>query len=77
MVGIGAVAFLLARLELPRAAVMIPIAITLAGVALIARVEIRRTFPPAMLWIVTLAMTVTYGGVVGLVIPALEERKVG
>jgi 4-amino-4-deoxy-L-arabinose transferase-like glycosyltransferase len=76
VVGIGAVVFLLARLELPRAAVTIPIAITLAGVALMARAEIRRTFPPAMLWIVTLAMTVTYAGVVGLVIPALEERKV-
>jgi 4-amino-4-deoxy-L-arabinose transferase-like glycosyltransferase len=75
VVGAGAAVFLIARLELPRAAVIVPVVVTLAGALLMARANIRRTFPPAMLWIVMIAMTVTYAGVVGFRFGA-EQRKV-
>lgn len=76
VMGLTAGGFLIARLELPPAAIVAPIAITLAGVLLTAIVNIRSAFPPAIPWIVMTAMTITYAGIVGFVMPALEERKV-
>jgi 4-amino-4-deoxy-L-arabinose transferase-like glycosyltransferase len=76
LIGLGAGVFLIARLELPRAAAAVPIAVTLAGVFLTARVNIRGGIPPKVPWIVMTAMTISYAGIVGFVMPALEHRKV-
>jgi 4-amino-4-deoxy-L-arabinose transferase-like glycosyltransferase len=76
VIGAGAGVFLIARLELPRAAAVVPIAVTLAGALLTARVNIRGGYPPKVPWIVMTAMTITYAGIVIFVMPALEQRKV-
>lgn len=76
VVGLGAGVFLIARLELPRAAVIVPAAVTFAGALLTMRVNVSGGNPPAIPWIVIIAMTITYAGLVGFVMPALEQRKV-
>jgi 4-amino-4-deoxy-L-arabinose transferase-like glycosyltransferase len=79
VVGVGCGYFLVARLELPRAAVAVPIAITLAGAALTAIVNVRGRAgrrPPRSPWIALVALLVAYAGIIVFVVPALEERKV-
>jgi 4-amino-4-deoxy-L-arabinose transferase-like glycosyltransferase len=76
VIGAGAGVFLIARLELPRAAAIVPIAVTLAGALLTALVNIRGAHPPKVPWIVMTAMTITYAGILVFVVPALEHRKV-
>src|SRR5436190_2108650 len=79
VVGLGCGYFLMARLELPRLAVAVPVAITLAGAALTAlmnaqgRAGVR---PPRYPWIPLTALLIIYAGVVAFVMPALEQRKV-
>lgn len=75
-IGIGCGYFLIARLALPRAAVAVPIALTLAGALLTALANVRGAAPPRVPWIVLAALLVTYGGLVGFVMPALDEKKV-
>ena len=75
-IGLGCGYFLIARLALPRAAVAVPIALTLAGAALTALANVRGGLPPRAPWIVTAALLVTYAGLVGFVMPALDEKKV-
>jgi 4-amino-4-deoxy-L-arabinose transferase-like glycosyltransferase len=76
VIGLGAGALLIARLELPGGAVIVPVALTLAGAVLTARVNIRGSRPPAIPWGVVIAMIITYAGIVGFAMPALEQRKV-
>ena len=76
LIGLGAGVFLIARLELPPAAAVVPIAVTLAGVVLTVGVNIRGVDPPKVPWVVMIAMTISYAGIVGFVMPALEQRKV-
>ncbi|HEY2905052.1 MAG TPA: glycosyltransferase family 39 protein [Vicinamibacterales bacterium] len=76
VLGLGGGLFLLARLELPRAAVAVPIAVTLAGVALTAIVNLRGARPLRVPWIGLSAMLVTYVGIIVFVMPTLESRKV-
>jgi len=79
VIGVGCGYFLIARLELPRAAVVVPIAITAAGVFLTAFINVRGRAggrPPKYPWIALSALLITYGGIVAFVMPALEQRKV-
>ena len=75
-VGAGCGYFLMARLELPQGAVMVPIALTLAGAALAALANVRGALPPRVPWLVMIALIVTYVGLILYVLPALEQRKV-
>jgi 4-amino-4-deoxy-L-arabinose transferase-like glycosyltransferase len=75
-IGVGCGYFLIARLELPRAAAAVPIALTLAGTALTILTNVRGGLPPRAPWIVLSALLVTYIGLVAFVMPALEEKKV-
>ena len=78
LVAIGGVcAFLLsARLALPRGAVVVPVALTLAGAIVIVGALLRRARPPQVPWLVTGALVATYAGLILFVLPALEQRKV-
>ena len=76
ILGLGGGVFLLGRLELPRAAIVVPIVVTAAGVVLTAIVNIRGARPPRVPRIALGAMLVTYIGVIVFVMPALESRKV-
>jgi 4-amino-4-deoxy-L-arabinose transferase-like glycosyltransferase len=75
-VGLGCGYFLMARLELPTGAVMIPVVLTLSGAALSALANVRRALPPRIPWLVMVALISTYVGLILYVLPALEERKV-
>jgi 4-amino-4-deoxy-L-arabinose transferase-like glycosyltransferase len=75
-VGVGCGYFLIARLELPWGAVMVPIALTLAGAVLAVLVNVGGARPPRVPWVVMIALMLTYTGLIVFVLPALEERKV-
>jgi 4-amino-4-deoxy-L-arabinose transferase-like glycosyltransferase len=75
-VGLGCGYFLIARLDLPWVAIVVPITLTVAGATLAALATVRRALPPRVPWIVILAMMVTYVGLIAFVLPALEGRKV-
>ena len=75
-VGVGCGYFLIARLDLPAGAAVVPVALTLAGAALAALTNVRRALPTRVPWIVMTALIVTYAGLILFVLPALEERKV-
>ena len=75
-VGVGCGYFLIARLALPWEAIVVPIALTVAGAALAALANVRRALPPRVPWLVISALIVTYIGLIAFVLPALEHRKV-
>ena len=75
-VGLGCGYFVMARLALPRAAMAVPIALTLAGATLTALANVRRALPPRVPWVVIGALTITYAGIILFALPALERRKV-
>jgi 4-amino-4-deoxy-L-arabinose transferase-like glycosyltransferase len=66
---------LVARLELAAATLIIPIAIGVAGGALLIQ-STRGRRAPAIPWVVIGALTMTYGGLIGWVIPEFERKKV-
>lgn len=77
--GVGCGYFVIARLDLPRVAFVVPVLITLCGAVLTGQVNVAmRTGgrPPQAPWFGLIAMTGTYAGVILFVMPALEERKV-
>ena len=79
VIGLGCGYFLIARLELPRVAVIVPAAITLAGFLLTAFINARGRAggrPPEVPWIAVTALAIAYAGLIAFVIPALEQRKV-
>jgi len=75
-IGLGCGYFLVARLELSRYAIAVPVALTLAGIALTVLANLRGGLPPRAPWIVLSALVVTYVGIVAFVMPALNRRKV-
>ena len=75
-VGMGCGYFLIARLALPRAAILVAVALTAAGAVLTMLANVRGALPLRVPWVVTSALIVTYAGVVAFVMPALEQRKV-
>jgi len=79
LMGVGCGYFLIARLELPRAAIVVPIVITLCGAALTAFTNVRGRAggrPPRIPWFALTALIVIYAGLIAFVLPALEQRKV-
>jgi 4-amino-4-deoxy-L-arabinose transferase-like glycosyltransferase len=76
VVAAAAAYMLIARLELPTAALVVPAVIAAAGLATIVSVNLKRSRPPAIPWLILGALTVTYAGVVLWVLPALERQKV-
>ncbi len=76
VVAAGALAWLLiARLELPGAALIVPVVLGAAGVAVGLRVRMQSR-QPGIPWVVFAALLVTYVGALVWVLPALETRKV-
>ena len=75
-IGLGCGYFLIARLALPPAAVVVPIALTLAGVSVTTLANLRGGLPPRAPWIVLVALVVTYAGLITFVMPALDQKKV-
>jgi hypothetical protein len=77
--GVGCGYFLVVRLDLPRAAIVVPVAITACGVALTVFANVRARLsirPPLVPWFGLSALAVTYVGIIVFVMPALEQRKV-
>ncbi len=75
-VGVACGYFLIARLDLPRGAFVVPILLTIGGAVLTLRLNVRGARPPRVPWIVSGAMLVVYASVVLWVIPAIEQHKV-
>src|SRR5712691_1521090 len=75
-IGLGCGYFLIARLDLPLAAAIVPITLTLTGVLLTGLANVRGALPPKIPWLVIMAMIVTYTGLIVFVMPALEHQKV-
>jgi 4-amino-4-deoxy-L-arabinose transferase-like glycosyltransferase len=67
---------LVVRLALPAPAIVVPIAVGLAGLSLTSSVTVGRQRLPSVPWVVLGAITVTYAGLVLWALPALEQRKV-
>ena len=76
VIGLGIGYVLLARLDLARGALMVPAVLTLTGVAIVGGMALRRSRPPRVPWLVTMAMLVTYGGLIVYALPVLERQKV-
>jgi 4-amino-4-deoxy-L-arabinose transferase-like glycosyltransferase len=76
VLGLGGGYFLIARLELSPAAIVVPAVMTVAGMIVTAHINIRGGRPPRVPVVALAAMTVTYAGIVLFVMPALETRKV-
>jgi len=76
VLGAAAAYFLLARLELPAAALVVPAVVVASGAIITARVNVRHDRPPAAPWIALFAVTTIYAGLLLFVIPALEKQKV-
>ena len=76
LAGTGGGYFMIARLDLPAAAILVPIAMLIAGIVVTVRASFTNVRLPAIPWITLAAMTATYAGVILFVLPALEHRKV-
>jgi len=75
LAGAGGGYFMIARLDLPNAAILAPAVMLVAGVIVTARVFSHARLP-AVPWITLTAMVATYAAVIFWVLPALEQRKV-
>ena len=76
VIGVACGYFLVARLALPPLAMAIPVALTAAGLAMIAGHVLREGPSPKIPWFATMAILVTYVGLVHYVMPAIERQKV-
>jgi 4-amino-4-deoxy-L-arabinose transferase-like glycosyltransferase len=76
VLGAAAGYFLVARLELPAAALVVPAVVVAAGAIITMRVNVRHDRPPGVPWIALCAVTTIYAGLLLFVIPALEKQKV-
>jgi 4-amino-4-deoxy-L-arabinose transferase-like glycosyltransferase len=76
LLGAAAAYFLIARLDLPAAALAAPAVVVAGGVIITVRVTVRHDRLPAVPWIALTAVTAIYAGVLLFVIPALERQKV-
>jgi 4-amino-4-deoxy-L-arabinose transferase-like glycosyltransferase len=74
--GAGGGYFMIARLELPPSAILIPIVMVAAGALITARASLGNWRVPRVPWIALATLGLTYAGVVLFVIPALEQHKV-
>src|SRR5262249_7283996 len=76
LIGAGCGTFMIARLELPAAAIAVPVVLVVAGAVISARARIPTLPLPPVPWIALAAMTVTYARLLVYVMPALEARRV-
>jgi 4-amino-4-deoxy-L-arabinose transferase-like glycosyltransferase len=76
LAGTGGGYFMIARLDLPDAAILAPIAMLAAGIVVTARVSFGNARLPDVPWVTLAAMVATYAAVITWVLPALEQRKV-
>jgi 4-amino-4-deoxy-L-arabinose transferase-like glycosyltransferase len=76
VLGVACGYFLVVRLALPPLAMAIPVALTLAGLAMAAGLGLRGGSLPRIPWLVMIALLVTYVGLVHYVMPAIERQKV-
>ena len=76
IIGAGGGYFMIARLELPAAAMVVPAVMLAAGALITARASVGNWQPPRVPWIALFACTVMYAGIIIWVMPALEDRKV-
>jgi len=77
--GIGIGYFLIARLDLPAAAITVPIVITACGIAVTLTIHMRLRdggTPPSVPWFGLAALLTAYIGIIVFAVPALESRKV-
>ena len=75
-VGAGGGYFLIVRLELPHAAMIVPIALVAAGAWITAEQNLWLGGPPRVPRLALTAIAITYAGILLWVMPALEVRKV-
>ena len=75
-VGLGFGYLLIERLDLPRAALLIPAVLTVCGAGMMVLLNVRGGRPARVPWFVTLATAATFAGLIAFVLPALEQRKV-
>jgi 4-amino-4-deoxy-L-arabinose transferase-like glycosyltransferase len=76
IIGAGGGYFMIARLELPPAAIVVPVVMLVAGAVITARASLGNWRAPRVPWLALAACTVTYAGVILWVLPALEQHKV-
>jgi 4-amino-4-deoxy-L-arabinose transferase-like glycosyltransferase len=76
LAGTGGGYFMIARLDLPNAAIIAPIVMLVAGIVVTARVGFGQARLPEVPWVALTAMVATYAAVITWVLPALEQRKV-
>jgi 4-amino-4-deoxy-L-arabinose transferase-like glycosyltransferase len=74
--GTGGGYFMIARLDLPNAAIVAPMVMLAAGIVATARISFGRSRLPDAPWVTLTAMAATYVAVITWVLPALEQRKV-
>jgi 4-amino-4-deoxy-L-arabinose transferase-like glycosyltransferase len=76
LAGAGGGYFMIARLDLPSIAMIVPVVMLLAGAYVTAQTSFSRLDAPEVPWVTLMAFVVTYAGVILWVMPALEARKV-
>jgi 4-amino-4-deoxy-L-arabinose transferase-like glycosyltransferase len=76
IIGAGGGYFMIARLALPAAAVIVPILMLAAGAVITARASLGNWPAPRVPWVALAACTAMYAGIILWVLPTLEERKV-
>ena len=76
VIGAGGGYFMIARLELPPTAIVVPIVMLVAGAVITARASLSNWQPPRVPWMALTACVVTYAGIIVWVMPALERHKV-
>jgi len=76
LAGAGGGYFMIARLDLPAAAVVVPVTMLLSGAYITWRGTFSESRIPEVPWVTLAAFVVTYAGVLLWVMPALEARKV-
>jgi 4-amino-4-deoxy-L-arabinose transferase-like glycosyltransferase len=74
--GTGGGYFMIARLDLPNAAIIAPVVMLIAGIVVTARVSFGHARLPDVPWVTLSAMAATYAAVIIWVLPALEQKKV-
>jgi 4-amino-4-deoxy-L-arabinose transferase-like glycosyltransferase len=76
LAGTGGGYFMIARLDLPNAAIIAPLVMLAAGIVVTARLSFGHAPLPEVPWVTLTAMVATYAAVITWVLPALEQRKV-
>jgi 4-amino-4-deoxy-L-arabinose transferase-like glycosyltransferase len=76
LAGSGGGYFMIARLDLPNAAMLAPLVMLAAGLVVTAQISFGQARLPRLPWIALTAMIATYAAAITWVLPALEQRKV-